>query len=75
MAGKVRCQVCGRTPRELEEEFDREPVIYEVDGVDMCEKCDKEYKAGLGKTDTGEESADTGERASPTEKWQRRIMS
>ena len=43
-----RCQVCGRTPQELEDIFGREsPMLIEVEGIIKCDKCDDEYKAGL----------------------------
>jgi hypothetical protein len=44
----MKCEVCGRNPEQLNEEFGIDAEIKEHQGLDKCTKCIKEYERELG---------------------------
>lgn len=42
------CQVCGRTPEEINDQLGKEVEISEHQGIQKCSKCIKEYERETG---------------------------
>ncbi len=55
----MKCQVCGRTEEELEEEFGIESPISERQGIDKCEKCHREYQRETSGEKTDQEEMES----------------
>ncbi len=49
----TECEICGRTEKELSEEFGREIKVSEHEGMNKCQKCLSEYQR-----ETGEEKVE-----------------
>lgn len=53
----TKCEICGRTEQELEEEFSREISIKEHQSMNKCSKCFSEYQRETREEKTGSEEA------------------
>ncbi|MFB6217427.1 MAG: hypothetical protein ABEJ72_10780 [Candidatus Aenigmatarchaeota archaeon] len=51
----MKCEVCGRTDEDLEEEFGKESEIKEHQGINKCSKCIREYTVETDTSDEGTE--------------------
>lgn len=60
----TKCEICGRTEEELEEEFGREIEVREHEGMEKCSKCLSEYQR-----ETGEEQAEDVEEVTEGKDW------
>ncbi len=60
----MKCEICGRTEEELNEEFGLDIEVFEHQGMDKCSKCVREYESELGEEnveDSSPEPADVGD--------------
>ena len=44
----MKCDVCGRSIEELEDEFGNDAEITEHQGINKCSKCIREYEVETG---------------------------
>ncbi|MFB6292064.1 MAG: hypothetical protein ABEI58_01570 [Candidatus Nanohaloarchaea archaeon] len=64
----MKCEVCGRTEDELDDEFGIDIEFKEHQGLKKCSKCIREYESELG----ADEQVDESEPVDATD-WKDRI--